>query len=90
MIDTNISQNNIDTESMLIFASSCIESCARKLNVSSGDMYVRMKNVGLINNYILKHYDTLHTESRRNVTEDVLECLTNWEATKSQGKEDGQ
>lgn len=38
-----------------------------------------MKKVELIDNYILKHYDTLHTESREYLIEDVIECLNNWE-----------
>lgn len=33
----------------------------------------------MIDNYILKHYDTLHTESREYLIEDVIECLNNWE-----------
>ena len=27
----------------------------------------------------LRYYDTLHTESREYLIEDVIECLTNWE-----------
>lgn len=40
-----------------------------------------MKRVELINNYILRHYETIHTESRENITADVLECLNRWEAS---------
>ena len=38
-----------------------------------------MKNVDLIDNFILKHYDTLHTESYEYLIEDVIECLNKWE-----------
>jgi hypothetical protein len=38
-----------------------------------------MKRVDLINQYILPYYDMLHLESREHLTDDIIECLTNWE-----------
>jgi hypothetical protein len=67
-------------ENVMIFASSCIESAARKRNISTSDMYKRMKRVGLINGFILECYDGLHTQSREHVTEDVLGALDIWES----------
>jgi hypothetical protein len=67
---------------MMIFASSCVESAARAENVSSSEMYNRMKRVGLIEGFILKCYEGLHTQSRQHVTEDVLGALAIWEAKK--------
>lgn len=69
-------------ESRMIFASSCIESSARKRNISTTEMYLRMKRVGLIDGFILKCYEGLHTQSRQHVTEDVLGALDIWEAKK--------
>lgn len=66
-------------EVKLSFAASCVEGVARKLGVSYIDVYERMKNVDLIDNFILKHYDTLHTESYEYLIEDVIECLNKWE-----------
>ena len=65
-------------EIKLAFAASCVEGAARKLGVPYIEVYERMKKVELIDNYILKHYDTLHTESREYLIEDVIECLNNW------------
>ena len=62
-----------------IFASSCVEAAARKLGCSTGDMYRRMKRVGLIAGFILPGYEVLHTQSREHVTEDVLGALQIWE-----------
>ncbi len=62
-----------------IFASSCIESIARRLGCPTSTIYKRMKKVNLINGYIYPFYDTLHTESRENVTDNILQCLKNWE-----------
>ena len=70
-------------EIKLAFAASCVEGAARKLGVPYIEVYERMKKVELIDNYILKHYDTLHTESREYLIEDVIECLNNWEDRKS-------
>lgn len=66
-------------EIKLAFAASCVEGAARKLGVPYIEVYERMKKVELIDNYILKHYDTLHTESREYLIEDVIECLNKWE-----------
>lgn len=66
-------------EIKLAFAASCVEGAARKFGVPYIEVYERMKKVELIDNYILKHYDTLHTESREYLIEDVIECLNNWE-----------
>ena len=62
-----------------IFASSCVEAAARKVGCSSGEMYRRMKRVGLIRGFILPGYSVLHTQSREHVTEDVLGALAIWE-----------
>ena len=62
-----------------IFAASCVESLASRLNCSTSDMYKRMKKANIFNEYIYPFYDTLHTESRENVTDDILQCLLKWE-----------
>lgn len=74
--------NRRKKEAMMIFASSCVESAARVENVSTSEMYKRMKRVGLIEGFILKCYEGLHTQSRQHVTEDVLCALAIWEAKK--------
>lgn len=70
------------TEQMMIFVASCVESAARVENVSSAEMYRRMKRVGLIDGFIIACYEGLHTQSRQHVTEDVLSALAIWEAKK--------
>ena len=64
------------------FVASCIESAGNALGVPASDMYRRMQRVGLIENYIWRCYDTLHTQSREYVTDDVLEALEIWEKKK--------
>ena len=62
-----------------ILTSSCVEAAARKLGCSTGEMYRRMKRVGLIAGFIMPGYEALHTQSREHVTEDVLGALQIWE-----------
>lgn len=58
-----------------IFASSCVEAAARSMQMPAVEMYRRMKSVELFRDVIYPCYDTLHTQSREIVTEDVLEAL---------------
>ena len=58
-----------------IFAASCVEVAATKLNITTTEMYRRMKRVNLFHELIYPCYDTLHTQSREIVTQDVLEAL---------------
>jgi hypothetical protein len=61
-------------ENMMIFVSSCVESAARRRNVSTTEMYRRMKHVGLIDGFILKCYDgtLLYTFGDRYIVDDVV------------------
>ena len=77
-----MTQRNI--EDRMIFAASCIESVARKWNLPPNEVYRRMKRVNLIEGYILKHYDVIHTASRENITEDIADCLLQWEKVKKE------
>ena len=67
------------TQVIMAFVATCIEATARLLGTSYKQVYQRMKRVGLIERYIIPHYETLHSESRENVAKDIAECLHNWE-----------
>lgn len=67
------------TEIKLAFVASCIEGTARALNKPYLEIFERMKYVGMIRNYIWANYEMLHTESRENITKNMIECLTIWE-----------
>ncbi len=73
-----ISRNQV----VMAFVATCIETTARFLNTSYRDVYQRMKRVGLITDYIVPHYETLHSESRENLAVEMAECLSNWEKSK--------
>ncbi|MBE6342082.1 MAG: DUF3791 domain-containing protein [Lentimicrobiaceae bacterium] len=65
---------------IMAFVATCIEATARLTNTSYIEVYNRMRNVGLIENYIVPNYETLHTESREVLVSRILECLNNWES----------
>ena len=69
-------------ELKLAFAASCVEGLARKTGKPYIEVYERMSKVGAIDNYILPYYDTLHTESRECVLDDVMEYIENQERSK--------
>ena len=71
-----------EQERIITFVSSCIESVAERLGCKASEVYHRMDRVGLIEDYIIPCYDTIHTESRENVTVDIIETLEYWEKQK--------
>ena len=74
-----------EQERIITFVSSCIESVAERLGCKASEIYHRMDRVGLIQDYIIPCYDTIHTESRENVTVDIIETLEYWEKKKLKG-----
>ena len=69
-----------DEEIKIGFVASCIESAADRIGCKYEEMLDRMDSVGLVEGYIYSHYDALHTESRNNLTENILETLVRWES----------
>lgn len=63
----------------LAFTVLAIEASAQKMGISPSEMRMRLDKVGLIKSLIQDCYDTLHTESREAVANDVVEALKNWE-----------
>ncbi len=69
-----------DEEIKIGFVASCIESAAERIGCGNDEMLDRMEKVGLVDNYIYRHYEALHTESRENLTDNIIETLNRWEA----------
>lgn len=63
----------------LAFTVLAIEASAQKMGISPSEMRRRLERVGLVKSLIQDCYDTLHTESREAVANDVVEALKNWE-----------
>lgn len=63
----------------LAFTVLAIEASAQKMGISPSEMRRRLDKVGLIKSLIQDCYETLHTESREAVANEVAEALKNWE-----------
>lgn len=61
------------------FVASCVEDVAHRLDVDYAEVYQRMDAVGMIDHYLVPFYNTLHTESRENLTTSLIELLNRWE-----------
>ncbi len=68
------------TQIVLAFVATCIEATARTLGVTYREVFMRMKRLGMIENYIFPNYGVLHTESRENIVLDMIEYMNAWEA----------
>lgn len=66
-------------EMKMAFVASCIEDVANRLGLPYIEVFERMERVGLIDTYIYPCYDSLHTESRENLTSNLIDTLTRWE-----------
>ena len=66
-------------EIIMGFVASCIEDVADTLGVDYTEVYQRMDAVRMIDQYIIPNYEVLHSESRRNVTEGLIDTLKRWE-----------
>jgi len=64
---------NSDT---LLFAVFCIEGIAEYLNIDGIEVYKMLTGKGdVLDSYILKHYDTLHTQGKEYIVDELIELL---------------
>jgi len=61
-----------------------IEAAARKLGISSSELVERLERQNLIEDRLIRFYDTLHTQSVDYVADDIIETLLNYEADENQ------
>ena len=63
------------TKEVFEFVIYMIHACARKWGQSPSVVYKRMQNTGCIENYLVPHYEVLHTQGTSFVVEDIEEYL---------------
>ena len=64
------------------FVASCVEDVANRLGVAPAEIYRRMDAVQMIDGYLMAFYETLHTESRENLTDSLIDLLKRREVQK--------
>ena len=52
-----------------------IHVCANQKNISPAKVYEKLKKSGCIQNYLVPHYEVLHTQSSRYVADDIQQYL---------------
>lgn len=59
----------------LDFVTYCIGNLSRRLGISACDVYLKLKNSGILDNYIIPSYDVLHTFSKEYLMEDLIDYM---------------
>ena len=60
---------------VLEFVTYCISKLGQFLNMPQSEVYKRLKNSGILTDYIIPSYDVLHTFSSRYLVEDITEFM---------------
>lgn len=64
----------MDTKT-LEFVTYCISKLSHVLNMSQREVYRRLKDSGILYDYIVPSYDVLHTFSSRYLVEDLTDYM---------------
>lgn len=60
----------------LDFAVFCVESVAEHLGINGADVYIKLKqDSDLLDEYIVKNYEALHTQGKEYIVEDILDIM---------------
>lgn len=62
-------------EKQLEFIIYCVESTAERLGRYGSDVFNKLKELGAIEGYITKFYDTLHTQGKSYIVDTLLEYI---------------
>ena len=64
------------TKKELNFAVFCVESIAEFLNINGAEAYTKLKqDSNLLDEYIIKNYDALHTQGKEYIVSDIIEIM---------------
>lgn len=62
-------------EKKIEFAVFCIENLAERLKESPEKVYTRLRHADLMEEYALRFYDSLHTQSKAYIVDELAEVL---------------
>jgi hypothetical protein len=67
----------------LDFAVFCIENTAWRLNINGAEAYSMLaERSRILDDYIIEHYDALHTQGSEYITNDIIEYMRKEELLK--------
>lgn len=68
--------DSIQNDKELEFAIFCIENVANELHVNAEKIFdVFTKKSSILNDYIVRNYDVLHTQGREYIIKDIIEVM---------------
>ena len=59
----------------LDFALFCIGSIAERLNLNQTEVYDKLQQSGILQNFIVKGYDVLHTFDSEHITDEIVDYM---------------
>lgn len=59
----------------LNFTTYCVGNLADALEMSASQVYHMLRSSGILRDYILPCYDTLHTFSKEYIVDDLIQCM---------------
>lgn len=65
----------IKNERELEFIFFCIENTAKKLNVPAEHLYDKLKESGILLDYLAANYEALHTQSKDYIVADLIDTM---------------
>lgn len=69
-------ENGDMSKKELDFAVFCIESVAEHLGMNGSDIYAKLKHDSdLLDEYIIRNYDALHTQGKEYIVEDIIDIM---------------
>lgn len=64
------------TDEQLYFAIYCITALSRNLNMNPDDVYELIsEKTNILDDYIIKYYDTLHTQGEDYIVSEIVQLL---------------
>ena len=67
--NSDMNSNTID------FLTYCIGNLSRRLNLSAAEVYRRLKQSGILTEYLVPSYDVLHTFGKEYLMDDLVEYM---------------
>lgn len=65
-------ENHISNRQELEFSLFCIDFVAKELNLPPNEIYQKLKQSGLLQDYIIDNYETLHTLGKAYLVQDII------------------
>ena len=62
-------------EYQLDFITYCVGNLADRLNMSASKVYKMLRSTDILNGYMIPCYDVLHTFSKENIMDDLINLL---------------